>query len=73
MRTVLSFLPAIEGVQVDGRVAAFALTASLVTAVLFAGSDDPIGKRLLMAIPLGLIGGFVAPVARDLVATWTKR
>lgn len=53
---------------------AFSLSYVLtVTAVLFAGSDDPIGKRLLMAIPLGLIGGFVAPVARDLVATWTKR
>jgi len=53
---------------------AFSLSYVLtVTAVLFAGSDDPVGRRLLMAIPLGLIGGFVAPVARDLVATWTKR
>ena len=53
---------------------AFSLSYVLtVIAVLFAQSDDSIGRRLLLSIPLGLIGGFVAPVARDLVATWTKR
>jgi len=53
---------------------AFSLSYVLtVIAVLVAESADPIGTRLLMAIPLGLIGGFVAPVTRDLVATWTKR
>lgn len=53
---------------------AFALSYVLtVIAVLFADSTDSFGKRLLLAIPLGLIGGFVAPVARDLVATWTRR
>ena len=53
---------------------AFSLSYVLtVTAVLFANSSDSFGRRMLMAVPLGLVGGFVAPVARDLVATWTKR
>lgn len=53
---------------------AFSLSYILtVVAVLFAQTDDSIGRRLLLSIPLGLVGGFVAPVARDLVATWTRR
>lgn len=53
---ILSFLPAIEGVQVDGRVAAFALTASLVTAVLFATAPAVAGSRvdLLASLKDGL-------------------
>lgn len=53
---------------------AFTLSCALtIVAVIFVNSTAPVGRRILLAIPLGLIGGFVAPVARDLVATWTRR
>lgn len=56
------------------QLAAFILSYALtVVAVLFSNSPDSFGQRLLLAIPLGIVGGFVAPVARDLIATWTKR
>ena len=44
-----------------------------VAAVLTAGSADARGRDLMTIIPLGLAGGFLAPVARDLIATWTRR
>ena len=43
---ILTFLPAIEGVQVDWRVAAFALAASLVTAVGFSAVPAVAGSRV---------------------------
>ncbi len=43
---ILSFLPALEGVEVDWRVAAFALAASVVTAGLFATVPALAGSRI---------------------------
>jgi len=56
------------------QLTAFLLSYTLtVIAVLLVDNGDSILRRLVVAIPLGIIGGFVAPVARDLVATWTHR
>jgi predicted permease len=43
---ILTFLPEIEGVRIDWRVAAFALAASLLTAVLFATAPAIVGSRV---------------------------
>ena len=53
---ILTFLPEIEGVRLDWRVAAFALAASLMTAGLFATAPAIVGSRvdLLASLKDGL-------------------
>ncbi len=56
------------------QLAAFGFSYALTVAAVFAADDaGTVGERLMTAVPLGLVGGFVAPVARDFIATWTRR
>ena len=55
------------------QLTAFALSAALtLTAVVAAGGDAPLTRRLVDALPLAFVGGFIAPVARDAIARLTK-
>ena len=56
------------------QLAAFGLSYAVTAAAVFAAEDaGTIGERLMTAVPLGVAGGFVAPVARDFIATWSRR
>ena len=56
------------------QLAAFAFSyAVTAVAVLASNETGTVGQRLIVAVPLGLVGGFVAPVARDFIATWSRR
>lgn len=55
------------------QLTAFALSAALTfTAVAAAGGEAPLTRRLIDALPLAFVGGFIAPVARDAIARLTK-
>lgn len=55
------------------QLTAFALSAALTfAAVVAAGGDAPLTRRLVDAVPLAFVGGFIAPVARDAIARLTK-
>lgn len=55
------------------QLTAFALAAALTfVAVVAAGGDAPLTRRLVDALPLAFVGGFIAPVARDAIARLTK-
>lgn len=55
------------------QLTAFALAAALTfAAVVAAGGDAPLSRRLVDALPLAFVGGFIAPVARDALARLTK-
>ena len=55
------------------QLTAFALSAALTfAAVVAAGGDAPLTRRLIDAVPLAFVGGFIAPVARDAIARLTK-
>ena len=56
------------------QLAAFGLSYTVTAIAVFAAEEaGTIGDRLMLAVPLGLVGGFVAPVARDFIATWSRR
>ena len=56
------------------QLAAFGFSYALTAAAVFAADDGgTVGERLTTALPLGLVGGLVAPVARDFIATWSRR
>lgn len=56
------------------QLSSFALASAIaVLAMATDGVDSSRASAALYALPLGLAGGFVAPVARDFIAAWTRR
>jgi len=56
------------------QLSSFALASAIaVLAMATDGVDSSRTSAALYALPLGLAGGFVAPVARDFIAAWTRR